>query len=329
MKRGPVAAAVAVAVFVVIVVGAGFAAASTAGLGADRTRLALTLVALGLHFAAAALLAIPSFVDRLRRFLDGRSGRTVLVAAALVSPYLLYWAIPGTARLAWLLRVVAWVAAPTCVAIFWPRRWALPGDAIVILLVWLPVEFHWVKKAYPWPAGGNGSILAAPLGLSLMVFLFAVVRGQRDLGYVAKVEGRDLIAAVSAFLFFAVIGIPLGLWSGFLRPAQSWPGPLATLLRAVMIFLLTAVPEETCFRGLIQGFFARLTGRPMAALGLASLVFGAAHLNNGPLPDWRYAVLATLAGLAYGWTYVKTRRLAAPALTHLLVDLTWSIAFKG
>jgi hypothetical protein len=26
---------------------------------------------------------------------------------------------------------------------------------------------------------------------------------------------------------------------------------------------------------------------------------------------------------------LKTQRLAAPALTHLLVDLTWSIAFKG
>ncbi len=321
--------ALAVAAFVVIVVGAGFAAASAAGLETDRPRLALTLFALGLHFAAAALLAIPSFVDRLRRFLDGRPGRTVLVAAALVSPYLLYWAIPGTARLAWLSRVVAWVAAPTLVAIFWPRRWAPFGEAIVILLVWLPVEFHWVKKAYPWPAGGNGSILAAPLGLSLMVFLFAVVRGQRDLGYVARVERRDLMTAGLAFLCFAAIGIPLGLWSGFLRPAHSWPGPFAALLRAVMIFLLTAVPEETCFRGLIQGFFARLTGRPMAALLLASLVFGGAHLNNGPMPDWRYALLATLAGLAYGWTYLKTRRLAAPALTHLLVDLTWSIAFKG
>lgn len=329
MQRGPAAAALAVAAFVAIVVGAGLAAARTAGLAADGPRLALTLAALGLHFAAAALLSIPSFVDRLRRLLDGHRGRTVLVAAALVSPYLLYWAIPGTARLAWLSRVVAWVAAPTLVAIFWPRRWALVGDAIVILLVWLPVEFHWVKKAYPWPTGGNGSILAAPLGLSLMVFLFAVVRGQRDLGYVARIERRDLLAAGAAFLCFAAIGVPIGLWSGFLRPAPSWPGPFAVLLRAVMIALLTAVPEETCFRGLIQGFFARLTGRPVAALGLASLVFGAAHLNNGPLPDWRYAVLATLAGLAYGWTYMKTRRLAAPALTHLLVDLTWSIAFKG
>ncbi|HYV85856.1 MAG TPA: type II CAAX endopeptidase family protein [Patescibacteria group bacterium] len=329
MKRGPAAAALAIAAFVVIVVGVGFAAASAAGLGADRGRLALTLAALGLHFAAAAALAIPSFVDRLRRFLDGRSWRTVLVAAALLSPYLLYWAIPGTARLAWLSRVVAWVATPTLVAILWPRRWVLTGEALITLLVWLPVEFHWVKKAYPWPAGGNGAILAAPLGLSLMVFLFAVVRGWSDLGYVARVDRRDLLSAGAAFLGFAAIGIPLGLWSGFLRPAAAWPGPVAILLRGVMIFLLTAVPEETCFRGLIQGYFARLTGRPIVSLAAASLVFGAAHLNNGPVPDWRYAVLATLAGLAYGWTYMRTRRLAAPALTHLLVDLTWSVVFKG
>src|SRR5207249_2679934 len=129
MQRGP-AAALGVAAFVVIVVVAGFAAASGASLGADRPRLALTLFALGLHFAVAALLAIPQCIDRLRRFVDGHHGRTVLVAAALLSPYLLYWAIPGTARLAWLSRIVAWVMVPTYAAFLWPRRWVPLGEAL-------------------------------------------------------------------------------------------------------------------------------------------------------------------------------------------------------
>ena len=62
----------------------------------------------------------------------------------------------------------------------------------------------------------------------------------------------------------------------------------------------------------------------------ASLVFGAAHLDNGPhAPDWRYGVLASLAGLAYGWVYLRTRRILAPAIAHTLVDVTWSLFFKG
>jgi membrane protease YdiL (CAAX protease family) len=156
-----------------------------------------------------------------------------------------------------------------------------------------------------------------------------VVRGNDDIGYVARVDRRDLSTAFLAFAAFALVGIPIGFLSGFLRPAHVWPGLLAVLVRGAVIFFVTALPEETCFRGLIQGFFQRLIRRPAAALAMASLVFGAAHLNNGPAPDWRYFLLATLAGIAYGWAYQRTRRLAAPTLTHLLVDLTWSIAFKG
>jgi membrane protease YdiL (CAAX protease family) len=84
------------------------------------------------------------------------------------------------------------------------------------------------------------------------------------------------------------------------------------------------------FRGFIQTMLVRLTGRPILGLVAASLVFGVAHLDNGPhAPDWRYGILATLAGLAYGWVYHRTRRILAPAIAHTLVDLTWSVFFKG
>ena len=97
---------------------------------------------------------------------------------------------------------------------------------------------------------------------------------------------------------------------------------------SVLIFLFTGVPEETLFRGFLQGVLARGTGRALVALAAVSLLFGAAHLDNGPSPDWRYAVLATLAGVAYGSVYLKTRRIIAPALTHTLVDATWKLLFS-
>jgi hypothetical protein len=47
------------------------------------------------------------------------------------------------------------------------------------------------------------------------------------------------------------------------------------------------------------------------------------------LPDWRYVVLATIAGLAYGLVYQRTQRITASAITHALVDGMWVAMFGG
>ena len=303
---------------------AGFAGSD----GADPWRLGLAVLSLALSLTAAALLAIPEFVTRLRHFVDGRRIRILAVAGLLLCAYFPYWVLPGNRSGTGLLALAAWIAAPTVVAILWPRRTGFAGEALVILAIWLPVEFRFVREAYPWPPRGAGALLAAPTGLALLVFLLAVVR-DLDMGYVARLTRRDLRSAILAFALFALAGIPFGLWSGFLHPAAHFAGLGVMALRAVLIFCFTALPEEALFRGAVQRLLERSLRGRLAALLAASLLFGLAHLNNGPRPDWRYGVLATVAGLAYGWTYRRTGRLAAPALTHLLVDLTWSIGFKG
>ena len=63
-------------------------------------------------------------------------------------------------------------------------------------------------------------------------------------------------------------------------------------------------------------------------MAVASVIFGLAHLNNGPHPDIRYFLLATLAGGTYGLVYRRTGTLLAPALTHTLVD-AWVVFFHG
>src|SRR5688572_31601814 len=47
------------------------------------------------------------------------------------------------------------------------------------------------------------------------------------------------------------------------------------------------------------------------------------HLRLAHLPDVRYVLLATLAGVPYGWLYLATRRITASAVTHALVDWIW------
>jgi membrane protease YdiL (CAAX protease family) len=62
-------------------------------------------------------------------------------------------------------------------------------------------------------------------------------------------------------------------------------------------------------------------------LVIAAAIFGAAHLHHAPVPNWRYAVMATLAGIFYGNAYRTRQRLCASGLTHALVDTLWHFWF--
>ena len=95
------------------------------------------------------------------------------------------------------------------------------------------------------------------------------------------------------------------------------------------IFLFTAIPEEFLFRGLIQNCLERIAGRRIVGLIVASVVFGASHLNNGlPIPNYRYFLMATVAGIFYGVAWQRTGNLTASGLTHALVDTAWSVLFR-
>jgi len=67
----------------------------------------------------------------------------------------------------------------------------------------------------------------------------------------------------------------------------------------------------------------RLTQRTASELGLAigSVIFGLSHL-----PDPRYAVLATIAGVAYGWVYLRTGKVTASEGADCFVALLQGMA---
>jgi len=62
---------------------------------------------------------------------------------------------------------------------------------------------------------------------------------------------------------------------------------------------------------------------------VAAVIFGAAHLNNGPpIPNYRYFLMAGIAGVFYGRAWRSTGSLMASSLTHALVDTFWSMFFR-
>jgi membrane protease YdiL (CAAX protease family) len=84
----------------------------------------------------------------------------------------------------------------------------------------------------------------------------------------------------------------------------------------------TCVAEEALFRGFIQAQLQRLwRNRPRGAwlaLSVAAVLFGLAHAGGGPA----YVALATVAGVGYGWVYLRTGCIEASILTHFALNAT-------
>ena len=188
---------------------------------------------------------------------------------------------------------------------------------LAAVVLWLPLSLGWLKLRL---AGGfDASHLVAVVAA---LYLFLIVEPLDGVGYSFALRGRDWILAVSAFLVFTVIAVPIGLGTGFL----TWhPRPTADNVFAlpVRIYLATAIPEEFLFRGIFQNLAVRVLGFPSGFL-LASIVFGLAHPR-----DPRYMLLAAIAGVAYGWVYHRSGRITASAITHAVVDWVWKLLFRS
>jgi membrane protease YdiL (CAAX protease family) len=96
----------------------------------------------------------------------------------------------------------------------------------------------------------------------------------------------------------------------------------------VFTFFLIAVPEEIFFRGWMQNLLERRMGRT-ASLLITSVVFGLAHFNKRTaFLNWRYVLLAAIAGIFYGRAWRAQRRVGASAITHATVDTLWGVLLR-
>jgi uncharacterized protein len=204
-------------------------------------------------------------------------------------------------------------------------------DLIVILALWLPIELnagsHWI----PRQAQGFLHTVAYGVALTLALVLFLGFRGMKGMKYNLPSRVMDLIDPLVAFVLVAPILIGLGLALSFLpwfHLSGNWP--LVRVAKTFgLIFVATALPEEILFRSLIQNWLMQKFGSATAILIAASVIFGCAHLNNGPqaLPNWRYMILATIAGYAYGKVFQRASSATASMILHALVDTVKHVFF--
>lgn len=288
-------------------------------------------VCLNLYLVPFLFLGNGECQSYLKRKLKEKPEAIFVFLLYLVGAYLVYAA--GTRSFHWLflLKLVIYILLPALVYLslkHFPDRWQWQ-DIVVTLTLWLPLDFRWMRDVWPWPGNSLAYSLNSLLATSLAVVLFVCVRRLDQVGYQYRFETTDWLIGWRNFLLLAPIAIPIGLYTGFIAVSKHFAGPWQMTLSAVGIFLFIAIPEELLFRGIIQNLLEKSSLGSVPALVVTSLIFGASHLNNGPRPDWRYFLLASIAGLFYGNAYQRTRRLLAPAIVHTLVDTVWRGFFRG
>jgi hypothetical protein len=194
-------------------------------------------------------------------------------------------------------------------------------DYLVLITLGLAVDLRWFEPAWPPHLAVFNKMILLNAG-----FLF--IRDLNGVGFDLRIQRRDIRIGLREWALYTPIVLVLGLGLGFLHVHARWPH-LSQLAGAyVFTFLFIAIPEELFFRGWLQNLLERRLSRTQALL-LTSTLFGLSHFNKRASHfNWRYVLLAAIAGIFYGRAWRQDRRVAASAITHTTVDTLWSIWFR-
>jgi uncharacterized protein len=234
----------------------------------------------------------------------------IAVLLTLLTP--LTWLLAGGGE-AW--QVLATTAVTGFLA-FWYLRF--PAADIPVLVIYGALALGKVSAMLyfaPWPKAPTAIIGEFAW---LRTLLFAVLLFRRptleNFGFIPTKE--DWQQGVKWFLLFVPVALAVGIPIGFAKLRTLPPDAARVVLAVVGTFLghyiFVALREELVFRGLLQS---------RAGILATSLLFGAVHLPFGQFPNWRFAVVAAIAGWFYGRSYLATGSIRSAMITHALTNV--------
>jgi hypothetical protein len=219
---------------------------------------------------------------------------------------------------------IAWLLGQAAIAD--PEQRGNWRDAVVLLALGLAIDLRWLEAAWPHGLSGLGKLLVVDAAL----YGFVAVRRLSGTGFDFHFRWSDWKTGLRELVFFAPLVIGLGMALGFLHPhgnALQFSIIPAMILKWIYIFIFIAVPEELYFRAWVQNLLERRLGR-RASLGITAVLFGLSHFNKRSTHfNWRYVLLASIAGIFYGRAWREQRRVPASTITHASVDAIWSFWF--
>lgn len=266
---------------------------------------------------------VPGF-EQVRERLK-RPGLPWLLACSAVLPYLVF--ALGTGQFQW--DAAGKLAALALVVSFWyvvlPPV-PLADIGLLALLAWVLLR-KFFDPIYPMPIPKLDVDILGHLALihvSAMALL--IVRRVEGTGFGFLPRREDWAIGVRHYLYFLPVGLPLAWALGVFRFGGNTPAwKLAVTF--IGILWVVALSEEFFFRGLIQQWLVKWLGSAQWGLILTSVLFGMVHLGFRGFPNWRFAIVAAVAGWFYGRAYQQARSIRAGMVTHALVVTTWRALF--
>jgi uncharacterized protein len=249
----------------------------------------------------------------------------LIAPAALSISYVLVASGSGIFRWPWL---VLYLALPVAVAaVLKDARRADPAsrgdwrDFLVLAVLGLAVDLRWLERAWPPHLAIFNKVLLLDAG----IYAFVLIRQLEGTGFDLRLRLRDLAIGLRECAFYTPIALAIGLGLGFLHFHPGWPSPSHAAFAWIFTFFFIAVPEELFFRGWLQNLLENRLGR-YGALLVTACIFGLAHFNKRTTSfNWRYVLLAALAGIFYGRAWRAQRRVSASSVTHATIDAIWSL----
>jgi len=291
-------------------------------------RLALAaLPAFLLEATFYAVLGIERWRTRLEKLPPAAVGGVLTLAA--VAPY----SVAALAFGSFNLHAFAWIAGLAAVAAFWyailPQK--APVDLSFLLLLAVVVLTNILRKQYVNPAPKlRMDELAALMWIRTGAFAMLSVRRTKGVGFGFWPQRWEWLVGTSYYLAFLPVAAATAWGIGFAKPHLPHGWEQTTALAVATFFgvlWVLALGEEFFFRGLLQQWMGAWLGNQWLGLTATSAIFGAAHLWFRAFPNWRFAVLAAVAGVFYGLAFRQGRSIRASMVTHALTVTTWRLLF--
>lgn len=147
--------------------------------------------------------------------------------------------------------------------------------------------------------------------------LLMIAFGHRRLS--SRAQWRQMLEKTAPILGLTMLAVMLlSFLLGYVHWQPKWT-PVFFIWAWGNLFF-TCFIEEALFRGFIQKNLTQklhhLKHGSLIALMIAALLFGLAHSAGGG----KYVLLATVAGVGYGYGYLQTKQLEAPILIHFTLN---------
>jgi len=306
---------------------AGYVYALQQGIPASVVRAALPA------FLLEATLFLSLGIESWRRRLEKLppAGVAALLVLGAIAPYCAASLALGSFR--W--QALAGIALLAGLVSFWyvalPKQPA--SDLLLLALLAGVVLTKVFKSLYVRPDPQLPlEVLGQAMWIRTGAFALLSVRRVQGIGFGFWPSAREWKIGVVFFVVMLPVVAALAWWIGWAKfhpPEVSWiKAPVTVVLTFFGGLWVLALSEEFFFRGLLQQWMSGWLRNQWAGLIVTSLLFGAVHLSYRGFPNWRFALLAAVAGVFYGLAFRQASSIRASMVTHALTITTVRVFFS-